>query len=88
MWKRLKLEATVNRIGHAWYDPTQVANIFGLSYLKEKHGINYESDKEYAFLVHTKPGMTKLKATPEVLYDFKPPTRYLNDSDKNNNMIP
>ena len=33
--KRLTLEVTMKRLFHAWSNPTQVDNIFGLSHLKE-----------------------------------------------------
>ena len=39
-------------------------------------------------MVHTKPGIAKFKATPEGLYDFKPPSIYLKDVDKKKNIIP
>ena len=32
----LTLKSTVKEPGHTWYDPTQVANIFGSYYLKDK----------------------------------------------------
>ena len=64
---------------HAWYDPAQVNIMFCFSHLKERHIINYESEKVDAFLVHTKPGITKFESTPEVIYAFKPPIIYLKD---------
>ena len=41
----LTLEATVKGLVCAWYDPTQVDNIFGFIKLKIKHIITYDSDK-------------------------------------------
>ena len=55
---------------------------------EKDHRITYDSDKEGSFLVHTKPGITKFKATPEGLYAFKPPRRYLKDVAENKNIIP
>ena len=43
---------------------------------------------ENSFLVHTKPGITKFNATPEVLYYFEPPNRCLKDLSYKKNMIP
>ena len=43
---------------------------------------------EDAFLVLTKPGINKFKATPEVLYAFKSTRIYLKDVDEKKNMIP
>ena len=86
--KLLTLESTVKGPGHVWYNPTQGYSIFVFSDLKEKHRIIYDSDKEYAFMVHTKPEIAKVEATPEGLYSCKPPNRYLKDVDENKNMIP
>ena len=57
--KRQTLEETLKVLDHSWYDSTQVANIFYFWSLKEKHRIPYDSDKEYSFLVHIKPEITK-----------------------------
>ena len=77
--QQLTPEATVKGICQDWYDPTHVAHIFGLSHLKEKHRTTYDSDKEDEFMLHTKPGIIKFKATTEGLYVFKTPTIYLKD---------
>ena len=73
--KKLTLEGAVKELGHFWCDMTQVSNILGFSHLKEKHRINYDSYKEYVFLAHTKLVTNTFKATPEVLYAFKPLSR-------------
>ena len=64
-------------LGYARYDLTQVGNIFGFSHLKEKHRIIYDSDKEDAFLVNTKSGITRFKENPEGIYASKTPIIYL-----------
>jgi hypothetical protein len=50
--KQSNREANVPGFGKVYYDEDAIANIFGFSDLKEKHGITYDSDKEDAFLVH------------------------------------
>jgi hypothetical protein len=35
-----------------WYDKTAIANIFGLSELKKKHRVSFDSEKEDAFIVN------------------------------------
>jgi hypothetical protein len=44
--------ADVPGYGTVWYDKTAIANIFGLSELKKKHRVTYDSEKEDAFIVH------------------------------------
>jgi hypothetical protein len=39
-----------------WYDETTIANTFGLSDLKKKHRITFDSEKEDAFIVHMDKG--------------------------------
>jgi hypothetical protein len=45
-------EATVPGFGKVYFDEDAIANIFGLSDLKKKFWITYDSEKEDAFLVH------------------------------------
>jgi hypothetical protein len=49
-----------------WYDETAIANIFGLSDLKKKHRITFDSEKEDAFIVHMDKGNMKFKREHEV----------------------
>ena len=86
--KRLTLEGTVKGLGHTWYDPMQVATIFGFSQQKERYRITYASEKEDEFLVHTKPGITKFKESTEGLCAFKPPNIYMKYVAEKKNMIP
>jgi hypothetical protein len=75
--KRINLKARVPGLrGHAWYDPDQLANIFGLSHLAEQYRITFDSDKEDAFLVHTEDGPIKFNRTPEGLYAYKPTEKF------------
>jgi hypothetical protein len=60
-----------------WYDKGAIANIFGLSDLKKKHRITFDSEKENAFIVHTDDGNMKFKCNPEGLYTFEVSNNYL-----------
>ena len=78
--KRINLKARVPGLkGHAWYDPNQLANIFGLSHLADQYRITYDSGKEDAFLVHTNTGQVKFNRTPEGLYAYKPTEKFLGE---------
>jgi hypothetical protein len=63
--------------GKVYYDPDQLANIFGLASAIKKYRVTYDSDKEDAFLMHTKDNIVKFERTPEGLYAFKPTEDFL-----------
>jgi hypothetical protein len=52
--KRMFKTGVFEGFGKAWFDPTQVANIFGFSKLEDQCRITYDSSVEHAFNVHTK----------------------------------
>jgi hypothetical protein len=56
-----------------WYDKTAIANIFGLSELKKRHRVTYDSEKEDAFIVHMNNNTIKFKG----LYTYKVSDKYL-----------
>jgi hypothetical protein len=60
--------ADVPRYGTVWYDETAIANIFGLSELKKKHRVAYDSEKEDAFIVHMNDDTLKFECNLEGLY--------------------
>jgi hypothetical protein len=60
-----------------WYDETAIANIFGLSELKKKHRVTYDSEKEDAFIVHMNDDTIKFECNPKGLYTFKVFDEYL-----------
>jgi hypothetical protein len=60
-----------------WYDGTAIANIFGLSELKKKHRVTYDSEKEDAFIVHMNNNTLKFECNPEGLYTYKVSDEYL-----------
>ena len=75
--KNMTLQADVRELGTVWYDANQIANIFGFASLKDTYRITYDSDKEDAFLVHLPDKIIKFERTPEGLYAFKPPKRFI-----------
>ena len=85
--KMLGLEASVPGHGQVWFDPDQIANIYGFSHMVDKHRITYDSDVEDAFLVHTKGGVTKFARTPDGLYASKPSEEYRRRVAESNNQI-
>jgi hypothetical protein len=74
--KMLALEATVPGHGQVWFDPDQVASIYGFSHMVDKHRITYDSDIEDAFLIHTSEGVTRFKKTHDGLYAYRPSEEY------------
>jgi hypothetical protein len=82
--KTTKQVAEVPGFGTVWYDKTAIANTFGLSDLKMKHRITFDSEKEDAFIVHVDKGNMKFKCNPEGLYTFEVSNKYLK---KENHLI-
>ena len=75
--KLLTSEGEVPGFGMAWFDPTQMANIFGFSKLVDKHRVTYDSALEDAFIVHFDNGRTlKFKRTPQGLYSYHPTNHF------------
>jgi hypothetical protein len=69
--------ANVPGYGTVWYDETAIANIFGLSELKKKHSVTYDSEKEDSFIVHMNNTTLKFKCNPKGLYTYKVSDEYL-----------
>jgi hypothetical protein len=69
--------ADVPKYGTVWYDKTAKANIFGLSELKKKHRVTYDSEKEDAFIVHMNDNTLKFECNPKGLYTYKVSDEYL-----------
>jgi hypothetical protein len=82
--KTTKQVAEVPGFVTVWYDKTAIANIFGLSDLKKKHRITFDSEKEDAFIVHMDKGNMKFKCNPKGLYTFEVSNNYLK---KENHLI-
>jgi hypothetical protein len=69
--------ANVPGYGTVWYDKTAIANIFGLSELKKKHRVTYDSEKEDAFIVYMNDDTLKFECNPKGLYTYKVSDEYL-----------
>ena len=76
--------ANVPGFGTVWFDDEAIANIFGLSDLKMKHRVTYDSEKGDKFIVHMEHGNIEFICNPEGLYEYKVSDLYLNEvkSDK------
>jgi hypothetical protein len=77
--RRSNQEATVPGFGKVYYDNDAIASIFGLSDLKKRHRITYDSDEEDAFLIHMDDEILKSECTPEGLYQYKVSKGYKKD---------
>ena len=86
--KRLTMTGTVPGFGGVYYDPEQVANIFGFSHMTENHRVTFDSKKENAFLVHMPNGIVKFTRTPEGLYAYTPGKKFINRVAKHKNLVP
>jgi hypothetical protein len=75
----MSLEGQVKKFGRVYYDPTQMANIFGFAKLVDKYRISYDSDVEDTFSVHTEDGVVKFTRSDEGLYVYKPTSDFLKE---------
>jgi hypothetical protein len=69
--------ADVPGFGMVWYNKTSIANIFGLSDLKKKFRVTFDSEKDDAFTVHMDSGTLQFKCNPEGLYTYEVSDEYL-----------
>jgi hypothetical protein len=72
-------KGVIHGFGDAWYDPQQVANIFGFANLEDQCRITYDSSVEKAFNVHTKNGIVKFTRNKDGLYTYRPFKEYLTE---------
>ena len=79
--------AEVPGFGTVWYDASVIANIFGLSDLKKKFRITYDSEKRDAFLVHMVGKIIKYECNPKGLYHYKVLKKYIEDIAKNTSLL-
>ena len=47
--KQMNLKGTVPGFGKVWFDPEQMANIFGLSHMSDKYRITYDNKRKMLF---------------------------------------
>ena len=85
--KLLNIEAEVPGFGRVWFDPEQMANIFGLSKMSERYRITYDSEIDDAFFVHTDDGIIRFGRTDEGLYAYRPSRHFLDDIDNTKNLV-
>ena len=86
--KVINLKGDIPNFGSAWFDPEQIANIFGLSKMTDKYRVTFDSAKEDAFLVHTDKAIIKFARTPEGLYAYKPHPNYFRSIAASKGMAP
>ena len=66
-------KATLPNYGEVWYNPSAITNILSFAKMKDKgHRITYDSNKEDAFVVHTKQGDIRFNRTDNNLYVMDP----------------
>ena len=77
--KRLSVISQVPGFGSVWYNPTNMANIFGFSAIKDKvKSIKYNSAVKDAFIVtNGNNEIVKFTRTKEGLYAYKPTDKYI-----------
>ena len=69
----IKQEADVRNYGRVWFDRDGIANIFALANMVRRYRVTFDSAQEDAFLVHTKPNITKFVKDPVTnLYVHRP----------------
>ncbi len=75
--KRLTMAGHVPNFGGVYFDPDQMANIFGFSHLADQYHVKYDSHVEDAFIVHVGDTQAKFSRTPEGLYVYTPTAAFL-----------
>ncbi len=75
--KVIGLEGEVEGFSKVYYDPTLMANIFGLSEMVGRYRVTFDSEVEDAFNVHSKHGEFKFSRTSDGLYAYQPNASYL-----------
>ena len=86
--KSLTVEAKVPGFGKVWYDPEQMANIFGLSKLVKQYRVTFDSAIDNSFHVHTNDGVIDFSCTEEGLYAYRPTENFLKMVAKEKGMMP
>ena len=87
--KKMDVEGNIIGYGSAWFDSTQMANIFGFSHMADKYRIQYDNTNgDDTFKVHTETGIVQFKRTNEGLYAYKPTENYLEQVAETKNMTP
>ena len=77
--KVIDKEATVRGFGTVKFDPSSIANIFGLHDLTKRYRVTFDSERDNAFYVETKDGTKKFESDGQGLYLYKPSEKYLEE---------
>jgi hypothetical protein len=77
--KHLTKKGDIYGFGEAWFDPNQVANIFGSARMEDQYRITYDSSVEKVFNVHTNDGIVKFRRSKDGLYVYRPSAEYFED---------
>jgi hypothetical protein len=75
--KQMSKTGVIKGFGKAWFDPSQVANIFGFAKLEDQCQITYDSSVDSAF--HTNNRIVKFTRNKDGLYVYRPPQNYFNE---------
>ena len=86
--KRLTMTGTVPGFGPVYFDPEQMANIFGFGHMVEKYRITYDSSVEDSFHVHMGDRIVKFHRTPEGLYAYRPDRKFIDRVARDKNLTP
>jgi hypothetical protein len=70
--KKMSKTGIIEGFGNAWFDLTQVANIFGFEKLEDQCRITYNSSVVKAIHVHTNNGIVKFTRNKDGLYVYRP----------------
>jgi hypothetical protein len=71
--------ADVPGYGTVWYDAQAIANIFGLSDLKKKYRVTYDSHNGDCFKVHMDKKVIEFKCNKDGLYEYNVSNDYLDE---------
>ena len=63
--------AEVPGYGQVWYDAKAVENIFGLSDMKKRYRVTYNSEKGNAFVIYMEGKEIQFKCNENGLYEYK-----------------
>ena len=86
--KTMNLQGNVKGLGCIWFDPNQIADIFGFSNQADNHRITYNSAIEDAFNVHIYNRIIKFECTKDGLYIYCPPAKFNAANTAKKNMMP
>ena len=75
--KKLMHIGDVRGFGEAWYDPKNIANVFGMAHLSDMYRVTMDTDNENAIVVHTNPPVKFIRK--DNIYVYKPDSDFGSD---------